>query len=232
MKGQTLPRVAALILLGAAPLALHAVPDATGNVTSTPAPDISADAAMAARLNYNIGFDVFEKTQAAEKQSAALQGAKAKAAQQQVMAGYSEARTKMEAAVKADPNLKEGWNLVGYTSRRLGEYEKSLAAYEKALALDPQYPEAIEYRAEAYLGLNRLEDAKTSYLSLFAAAPSQAAVLLDSMKAWVAANRKPPAGVSEADLASFAAWVAERAGVAQKTASLRSGHDAPVRDWR
>lgn len=222
MKAHTLPRAAALLLV-ALPLASHAVPDASGNVTSTPAPDINADAAMSARLNFNIGFDVFEKTQAAEKQGAA---------KKQVMAGYAEARTKMQAAVAADPNLKEGWNLVGYTSRRLGEYEQSLAAYEKALALDPQYPEAIEYRAEAYLALNRLEDAKTSYLALFAAAPSQAAVLLDSMKAWLAANRKPPAGLSEADLSAFAAWVAERDGVAQKTASLRPGLVAPARDWR
>jgi tetratricopeptide (TPR) repeat protein len=223
---------AALLLLGALPMALHAVPDASGNVTSTPAPDISADAAMSARLNYNVGYDLFEKAQAADKQAATLQGAKAKAAQQQALAGYAETRTKMELAVKADPNLKEGWNLVGYTSRRLGDYTHSLGAYEKALALDPKYPEAIEYRAEAYLGLNRLEDAKTAYLALFAATPAQAAVLLESMKAWVAANRTAPAGVSAADLSAFAAWVEERAGVAQKTASLRPGLAAPVRDWR
>jgi tetratricopeptide (TPR) repeat protein len=218
--------------MGAMPMALQAVPDASGNVTSTPAPDISADAAMSARLNFNIGYEQFEKAQAADRQAAALQGAKAKAARQQALDGYTEARTKMELAVKADPNLKEGWNLVGYTSRRLGDYMYSLEAYEKALALDPKYPEAIEYRAEAYLALNRLEDAKTSYLALFAAAPTQAAVLLESMKAWVAANRSPPAGVSAADLSAFAAWVEERAGVAQKTASLRPGLAAPARDWR
>jgi tetratricopeptide (TPR) repeat protein len=227
-----LRRCAALLVLGALPMALQAVPDASGNVTSTPAPDISADAAMSARLNYNIGYELIEKAQAAEKQAVGLQGAKAKAAQQQAMSGYVEARTKMELAVKADPNLKEGWNLVGYTSRRLGDYIHSLEAYEKALALDPKYPEAIEYRAEAYLALNRLEDAKTSYLALFAATPAQAAVLLDSMKAWVAANRTPPAGVSAADLSAFAAWVEERSGVAQKTASLRPGLAAPVRNWR
>lgn len=227
-----LRRGAALLLLGVLPMALQAVPDATGNVTSTAAPDISADAAMSARLNYNIGYEQFEKAQAAEKQASSLQGAKAKAAQEQALAGYAEARAKMELAVKADPNLKEGWNLVGYTSRRMGDYAHSLEAYEKALALDPKYPEAIEYRAEAYLALNRLEDAKTSYLALFAAAPAQAAVLLDSMKAWLAAHRKPPAGVSAEELSAFAAWVEERAGVAQKTASLRPGMAAPVRDWR
>ncbi|MEY2854809.1 MAG: Tetratricopeptide repeat [Pseudomonadota bacterium] len=213
-------------------MAVQAVPDANGNVTSTPAPDISADAAMSARLNFNIGYDHFEKAQAADKQAAALQGAQAKAAHQQALVGYAESRTKMELAVKADPSLKEGWNLVGYTSRRLGDYTHSLEAYEKALALDPKYPEAIEYRAEAYLALNRLEDAKTSYLALFAAAPVQAAVLLDSMKAWVATNRSPPAGVSATDLSAFAAWVEERSGVAQKTASLRPGLAAPARDWR
>jgi tetratricopeptide (TPR) repeat protein len=220
------------VLVAAAPMALHAVPDANGNITSTPAPDISADAAMSARLNYNVGFDQFEKAQATEKAAAGLTGAKAKTAQQQVLAGYTEARAKMELAVKADPNLKEGWNLVGYTSRRLGDYAHSLEAYDKALALDPKYPEAIEYRAEAYLALNRLEEAKTAYLALFAAAPEQAAVLLDSMRAWVAANHRPPAGVSAAELSAFAAWVAERGGIAAKTAALRPGASTLVRNWR
>lgn len=216
-----------------APMALYAIADAGGQVSSAPAPDISADAAMSARLNYNIGFELFEKAQAQEKEAAALKGAKAKAAQQQAMAGYAEALTKMAAAVEADPVLKEGWNIVGYTSRRLGDYDRSLDAYEKALALDPGYPQAIEYRAEAYLALNRLEDVKTSYLALFIVAPAQAAVLLDGMKAWVAANRKPPAGVSAEEVSAFAAWVAERGGVAATTAALRPELAAvPARDWR
>ena len=219
-----------LMVLACFPVAGLAVPDATGAVTSTPAPDISADAAMSARLNYNLGFELFEKTQAAEKQAATLSGAKAKAAHQQALDGYAEARLRFEEAAKADPNVKEAWNLIGYTSRRLGDYERSLAAYDKALALNPTYPEAIEYRAEAYLALNRLDDVKTAYLALFAAAPEQAAVLLASMRSWVAERRRAPAGVSAADLDAFAAWVEERAGVAQQTAALR--HDtAAVRPW-
>lgn len=227
-----LSRIAIAVLLGILPMASLAVPDASGNLTSTPAPDVSADAAMAARLNYNIGYEEFEKARLLEEQAAGLSGAKARSARQQALAGYAEARGRMGQAVAADPGMKEGWNLIGYTSRRLGDYTGSLEAYEKALALDPHYPEAIEYRAEACLALNRLEEAKAAYLTLFAAAPEQAAVLLDSMKAWVATNRKPPAGVSQEELSAFAAWVAERAGVAQKTAALRPGSSAPVRDWR
>jgi tetratricopeptide (TPR) repeat protein len=212
--------VSALLLCAFTGPAL-AIPDASGNVTSTPAPDISADAAMQARLNYNLGMESFEKTQAAEKQSATLTGAKAKAAAQATLAGYSEARTRFEIAAKADPDLKEAWNLIGYTSRRLGEYDRSLAAYEKALALNPAYPEAIEYRAEAYLALNRLEDVKTAYVALYGLSPPHAAVLMQSLQGWIAAHRKAHGAVSAADVEALAAWADERAKLAQPTTALR-----------
>ena len=96
-----------------APLA-QAVPDASGAITSTPAPDISADGAMAARLNYNLGFERFEKTQQLEATSPTSP---------EVKKGYAEAREKFRTAAAADPNMNEAWNLVGYTSRRLGDYE-------------------------------------------------------------------------------------------------------------
>ena len=33
----------------------------------------------------------------------------------------------------------------------------------QALEIEPDYPEAIEYRAEAYLGLNRIDEAQNAY---------------------------------------------------------------------
>jgi tetratricopeptide (TPR) repeat protein len=39
--------------------------------------------------------------------------------------------------------------------------------YSKALELNPAYPEAIEYRGEAYLGLNKINEAKEAYMALF-----------------------------------------------------------------
>jgi tetratricopeptide (TPR) repeat protein len=219
------------VLLAALASPAWAIPDANGNITSTPAPDISTDQAMSARLNYNLGMDTFDKTQAAEKQSADLTGAKARSANQAAMAGYRESRTRFEAAAKADPNLKEAWNLIGYTSRRLGEYEKSLAAYEKALALNPAYPEAIEYRAEAYLALNRLDDVKTAYLALTGLSAPHAAVLMKSLSDWVAVHRKTPGAVRAADLDSFASWVEERAKAAPQTTALQSDAGGAFRGW-
>jgi tetratricopeptide (TPR) repeat protein len=218
----------AVVLLTLSPAAF-AVPDASGQVTSTPAPDISGDAAMSARLNYNVGFEQFEKAQAAEKEIAALKGAKARTAREAVMAGYAGARERFEVAAKADPNMKEAWNLIGYTSRRLGEYDKALVAYDTALALNPKYPEALEYRAEAYLALNRIDDAKTAYIALVNASPPQAAVLLESMRVWIDERRKSPAGVAATDLDAFTAWVKERTAAAQQTAAMRP--DASFRGW-
>jgi tetratricopeptide (TPR) repeat protein len=214
---------AAVAVLMAAPLAL-AVPDAAPPPVSS---DAGADAELAIRLAYNVGFEEFEAARAAEAAAASLTGAKRKAADEKVMAGFRAARAKFEEVVKLDASRRESWNLVGYTARRLGDYDASLVAYDKALALQPDYPEAIEYRAEAYLALNRLDDARGAYLSLFASARGHADMLMQAMQRWVAERRRNPAGIAKADLDAFAAWVAERTAVAQQTASLAPGHTAP-----
>ena len=50
---------------------------------------------------------------------------------------YASSQTKFLQAVKLDPNMYEAWNYVGYTSRKLGNYDVALAAYERALSLHP-----------------------------------------------------------------------------------------------
>ena len=52
----------------------------------------------------------------------------------------------------------------------------------KALELKPGYPEALEYRGEAFLALNRISDAQQAYLDLFAANRGLADKLLSAMK--------------------------------------------------
>jgi len=215
--------IRALLLASALTLSVPvlAIPDATGAIpTEGPA---APEGAMAARLAYNLGFEQFEKARAAETAA----GGKAVP---KLMDQFREARVKFEEAAKAAPDMKEAWNLIGYTSRRLGEYDRSLEAYEKALALNPDYPEAIEYRAEAYLALNRLDDAKTSYMTLFGSSRSTAKVLLEAMQQWVAERRRKPAGVSSEQLDAFAQWVTERATLDQQTAAL-IGDTQALRDW-
>jgi tetratricopeptide (TPR) repeat protein len=102
--------------------------------------------------------------------------------------------------------MKEAWNLIGYTSRRLGDYEASLTAYDKALALAPDYPEAIEYRAELFLLTGRFEQVRTAYAQLLQGSPSYAGVLKTSLQEWVAQKDAP--GSKAAGRDAFAAWVA------------------------
>lgn len=220
---------AAVALLAALSAPAWAVPD--GPISdAAPVAAVAPDAAMQARLAYNLGYEEFEKAQAEEAAGKALSGAKAKASAAKVKEGLAQARVKFQEAAKADPSTKEAWNMIGYTSRRLGDYEKSLAAYEKALELNPNYSEAIEYRAEAYLALNRLDDVKNAYMTLFLTSRPHAGVLMQGMQKWVAERRKQAAGVGAAELDGFAKWVEGRAAVAEQTASLSLDHTV-VRRW-
>lgn len=56
-----------------------------------------------------------------------------------------------ERAATLDATYHEAWNLVGYAARKLGDYDKAFAAYEKCLAIKPDYAPAREYMGEAWL---------------------------------------------------------------------------------
>ncbi len=116
--------------------------------------------------------------------------------------------------------MYEAWNYLGYCQRKLGHYQDALLAYDRALALKPGYLEAIEYRGHAYLGLDRLSEAKEAYLTLFAGNRQLAAQLLTAMQEWVGERRGNAAGVDGAMLESFASWVNERSAIAGQTAGL------------
>ena len=59
----------------------------------------------------------------------------------------------------SDASNPDVWNLLGFASRKLGNFDKSKAAYEKALSLDPNHKRALEYMGELYLTLANQEAA-------------------------------------------------------------------------
>jgi tetratricopeptide (TPR) repeat protein len=146
---------------------------------------------------------------------------------------YGDALEQFERAVDKDPGLYQAWNYVGFCQRHLGDYESALTAYSHALELKPAYGEAVEYQAEAFLGLNRIEDVKTSYMRLFRDVRPLADELMTAIRHWVDDHERDSKGVSSEDLAGFAKWVDERAAVAQQTASLSPGDSTKPRgDWQ
>lgn len=88
-------------------------------------------------------------------------------------------------AISKNRKYAEAHSSLGYALRNLGDYSGSLNAYDRALQLKPGYPEAIEYRAEAYLALGRLNDAARSYEKLYRSDPEKAQQLLSAMSDWL-----------------------------------------------
>ena len=142
---------------------------------------------------------------------------------------YASARAKLQSLVARAPQLAEAWNALGYTQRKLGAFDDALASYGKALELRPGFPEALEYRGEAYLRLHRLHDAKQAYLDLFASNRRIAATLLDAMKVWLTTPQNAR-GVDPGELTDLKEWVQERSQIATQTAALT--REGAAASWR
>src|ERR1700678_2652074 len=105
---------------------------------------------------YNSGVRSIKKAQDYDSDAAkAPSPEKAAKAQDKAHQAYSKALEQFIDAVAKQPSMYQAWNYIGFANRHLGNYDDSLSAYAKALELNPDYPDAIEYRGEAYLGLNR-----------------------------------------------------------------------------
>ena len=50
-----------------------------------------------------------------------------------------------------EPQNADAWNLLGYTQRKLGNYDEAGAAYETALSLNPDHLGALEYQGELFV---------------------------------------------------------------------------------
>jgi len=183
-----------------------------------------------AKSLYNDGVKTVKKADKYFEESEQQTDARKKEkAAKEAQALYTRAMEQFGHAAQYDAHMHEAWNYFGYTNRKLGKYDIALAAYERALTLQPGYPDALEYRGEAYLGLNRISDAQQAYLDLFANNRTLADKLLKAMKGWVETQRASSTADTNA-IGEFDKWIQERSQIAAQTASLtRAGAAA---SWR
>ncbi|MEK9721857.1 MAG: tetratricopeptide repeat protein, partial [Rhodospirillaceae bacterium] len=66
----------------------------------------------------------------------------------------------LEKALAEDMQDADTLNYMGYSYRKLKQFDKALAAYRKALAIKPEHRGANEYIGELYLETGQLEKAK------------------------------------------------------------------------
>lgn len=182
-----------------------------------------------ADLFYNQGLKSRDKAWKFDRKAAAAGTAKKRARyERKSMKQFEKAIEAFTDAVRLNPDLYQAHGSLGYALRRIGRLQDALAAYDRALALNGTYTEAIEYRAEAYLGLDRVEEAKTAYIDLFAVDPPRADQLMTAMRAWIDRRRKEPGTVGIDTVNEFSAWVDQRLEIAGQTESLSQ---LESRDW-
>jgi tetratricopeptide (TPR) repeat protein len=201
------------------------------SMPSMPMPSRQATPQEKARDAYNDGVRYVKKADKAQQAANdATDSGKKDKASREAHDAYAAALTKFTASVGLDPSLHEAWNYVGYTNRKLGNYEDALAAYDKALSLKPGYPDALEYRGEAYLAVGRIPDAQQAYLDLYAGNRALAGKLLTAMKGWATTQRASPSGSGATNLDELDKWIQERAQIAGQTAALT--REGTAASWR
>jgi tetratricopeptide (TPR) repeat protein len=118
---------------------------------------------------------------------------------------FGKALKRFEGAVEHDPAYYQAWNMVGYCARNTGDLKRAFSAYQKCLAIQPDYDEAHEYLGEAYVQSGDLAKAKIEL-------------------AWLRANDSDEAD----ELAEIIAAAQGSAAPAQGTSAPAQGTTAPA----
>lgn len=92
---------------------------------------------------------------------------------------WAKAAAAFRSAVKLNPRYAEAWNGLGFALRNQGQYPDSIKAYEEALRLRSDFPEALEYLGEAYVRVRRIDDARRVLERLKPLDPKRAAELAE-----------------------------------------------------
>ncbi len=221
--------VRAVVLLGASVGLYQALALASGSAMPVPS---SSGPSMATRspeemaiASYNSGIDHKDKGIKLEESLATTTDLKQRTKiTDNAKKEYEKALKDFKSAASNEPDMYQAYNGMGFAYRKTGDYVKALEMYDKALKLKPGFPDAIEYRGEAYLGLNRIEDAKQAYLEVLAADRKQADTLMAAMKVWVQDHKATPAGVDPAAVDGLEKWIGDRAEIAKDTAPMGLSH--------
>lgn len=211
--------VAALLVLPLAALAAGGSSTSTSSATAS----VPKDPKMMAKDSYNRALKFRDKAWEYEAKAAGSEGVQAEKYGKKANKEYEKAMAALKSAIGNDPSLYQAHSSLGYVLRKTGDYDASLAAYNRALEINPRYAEAIEYRAEAYLGLNRLAEAKDAYMELFRTDRKRADELMEAMESWVQSRQADAAGLDSSAIAEFSGWVAERSAMADQMGDASGG---------
>ena len=170
---------------------------------------------------YNAGIKFRDKALGFQKEAAQATSEKDRAKlEERARKQFEKAIPQFRSATEKNPRFHEAYSDLGFALRKTGDYAAALETYDHAIALMPTYTPAIEYRAEAYLGLDRVEDAKKAYMALFTSDRGRADELLAAMKGWVEKRRADPGTLTPDAVQEFSGWVTLRDESAKQTPTV------------
>ena len=141
-------------------MALTGTAGAFGSGEKTPE-DKAAEASRKATSSYNDAVHDIDRAKEVAKRGDSTYAYNYRAtSDSKARREYEKAVESLQEATKLNPKFKEAFNNLGYCYRKLGKLPESLAAYDKAIALDSNFAQAREYRGETYLALGQLSKAE------------------------------------------------------------------------
>ena len=84
---------------------------------------------------------------------------------------YNAAVNYLTKAVQEEPNNADAQNMLGYSYRKVGTFDKSMEHYQQALKIDANHRSAHEYLGELYLDMNQPANAEKQLQALKKACP-------------------------------------------------------------
>jgi Flp pilus assembly protein TadD len=84
---------------------------------------------------------------------------------------YKTALGHLTTAVQQSPRDADAHSMLGYSYRKLGNFDKSMEHYQTALKIDGKHRSAHEYLGELYLDMNQLGNAEKQLAALKNACP-------------------------------------------------------------
>ncbi len=225
MRGMSVAILAAAAALLAAGIGSAQVPGGGGRPSGPPAPAVDSTPGqekpeVAAQKWYKQALKALDKGKGYDKDAIKATSPEKQASElDKANDQYYRALDMFTEALSYNADMADAWNQVGFVHLRLGAFRESVDDYDHALKLKPDNPEGIMHRAQAYLHLDRLEDAQSAYMDLFNHSRANADELMISMQSWLTTHRADAKGMRPAQIDAFDAWIQERVTIAKQAAT-------------
>ena len=135
---------------------------------------------------------------------------------------YKLAIEQYKIAIVKKSDFYQAYNGLGQAYKGIGNYQESLTAFNKAISKRPNYPEAIEQRAEVYLQLQQFKRVKAAY-NLLATKfhPDYAEQLLKTINTWAKEIDNQAEKLSGEKRLAFSNWIQQQLTASGNVVSQR-----------